>query len=91
MTWSCRVPYQYLARRPDGFAPGWRALIAAEMIGATSGLGFMIYNASYYLRTDIIVAGIIVVGVLVQATEWLVLAPLERRTVDRWGMIRRVE
>ena len=74
-----------------GFAFGWRALVAAEMIGATGGLGFMIYNASYYLRSDIILAGIIVIGVLVQVIERLILVPLERSTIERWGLVRPVE
>ena len=74
-----------------GIGFGWRGLIAAEMIGATSGLGFFIYNASYYLRSDAIMAGVIVIGVLWLLTDRLFLVPLERLTVERWGMIRRME
>jgi NitT/TauT family transport system permease protein/taurine transport system permease protein len=74
-----------------GLGFGWRALVAAEMIGATSGLGYFIYNASYYLRSDMILAGIIVIGLLVLATDRLVWAPLERWTVERWGLVRRMD
>lgn len=74
-----------------GMGFGWRALIAAEMIGATSGLGFMIYDASSYLRSDIIIAGVIVIGVLWVVTDRLLLVPLERWTVERWGLVRRAE
>ena len=74
-----------------GIGFGWRALIAAEMIGATSGLGFMIYNASAYQRSDVIIAGVIVIGVLWTLTDHLLLVPLERWTVERWGLVRRAE
>ena len=70
-----------------GIGFGWRALIAAEMIGATSGLGFMIFDASYFHRTDVIMAGILVIGVIWLVTDRLILIPLERRTIERWGLI----
>ena len=74
-----------------GLGFGWRALIAAEMIGATTGLGFMIFNASYFLRSDLIMAGILVIGAIWLLTDRLLLAPLERRTIERWGLVNRVE
>jgi taurine transport system permease protein len=70
-----------------GISFGWRALIAAEMIGATSGLGFMIWDASYFHRSDIILAGIIVIGLIWLCTDRLILVPLERWTIERWGMV----
>lgn len=74
-----------------GLGFGWRALIAAEMIGTTTGLGFMIFDASYFLRSDVILAGILVIGVIWLITDQLLLAPLERRTIERWGLVSRVE
>lgn len=41
---------------------GWTSLIAAEMVAATSGLGWMVINASAYLRTDIVMLGILLLG-----------------------------
>lgn len=41
---------------------GWTSLIAAEMIAASSGLGWMVINASAYLRTDIVMLGILLLG-----------------------------
>lgn len=73
-----------------GLGFGWRALIAAELIAATSGLGFRIYDASNFFRTDQILAGILVIGVLWMALDGLVLRPLERRTIERWGTLRAV-
>jgi taurine transport system permease protein len=46
-----------------GVGIGWTTLIAAEMIAATSGVGWMVLNASSYLRTDIVLLGIVILGV----------------------------
>ena len=66
---------------------GWRALIAAEMIATSTGLGFLIYNAHNFHQTDTILVGIITIGVLWLATDRLLLQPLERWTVERWGLV----
>lgn len=66
---------------------GWRALIAAEMIATSTGLGFLIYNATNFHQSDTILVGIIVIGLLWLATDRLVLQPLERRTIERWGLV----
>jgi taurine transport system permease protein len=66
---------------------GWRALIAAEMIATTTGLGFLIFNAQNFHQTDAILVGIITIGVLWLVTDRLVLRPLERWTIERWGMV----
>jgi taurine transport system permease protein len=70
-----------------GLGFGWRALIAAEIIGATAGLGAMIFHATEFLRSDIIVAGNLVIGTLGMTIDLLVLAPIERRTIERWGLV----
>jgi len=66
---------------------GWRALIAAEMIATSTGLGFLIFNASNFHQTDTILVGIITIGVLWLLTDRFVLLPLERRTIERWGLV----
>jgi NitT/TauT family transport system permease protein/taurine transport system permease protein len=66
---------------------GWRALIAAEMIATSSGLGFLIFNAGNFHQTDAILVGIITIGVLWLMTDRFVLQPLERRTIERWGLV----
>lgn len=42
----------------------WIHLVAGEMLGAQSGLGYMIVDARNFLRTDWIMAGMLVVGLL---------------------------
>jgi NitT/TauT family transport system permease protein/taurine transport system permease protein len=66
---------------------GWRALIAAEMIATTTGLGFLIFNAQHFHQTDAILVGIITIGILWLITDRLVLQPFERWTIERWGLI----
>jgi len=66
---------------------GWRALIAAEMIATSTGLGFLIYNAANFHQSDTILVGIVTIGVLWLLTDRLVLQPLERRTIERWGLV----
>ncbi len=44
-----------------GFA--YTTLVAAEMVAAVSGIGWMVLDASKFLRSDIIFVGIIIMGV----------------------------
>lgn len=50
---------------------GWTTLVAAEMVAASLGLGQLVLNASNFLRTDIVVMGIIVIGVLAYGFDLL--------------------
>jgi ABC-type nitrate/sulfonate/bicarbonate transport system permease component len=43
-------------------AVGWIAVVAAEYIGASAGLGVMITNAATSLATAVVIAGMIVIG-----------------------------
>ena len=45
-----------------GMGVGWTTLVAAEMVAANAGLGQMVLNASNFLRTDVVILGIIVIG-----------------------------
>ncbi|MDP8916876.1 MAG: ABC transporter permease subunit [Pseudomonadota bacterium] len=45
-----------------GMGVGWTTLVAAEMVAANAGLGQMVLNASNFLRTDIVIMGILVIG-----------------------------
>ncbi|WP_042958806.1 ABC transporter permease subunit, partial [Burkholderia pseudomallei] len=57
---------------------GWSTLVAAELIAATRGLGFMVYSASRFLVTDVVIAGILVIGAIALALE-IGLRALQRR------------
>jgi len=47
-----------------GLGYSWRALIGAELIAASSGIGYMIMDAEQLSRPDIIIVGILSVGIL---------------------------
>ncbi|MDF2689301.1 MAG: transporter permease protein [Microvirga sp.] len=53
-------------------AVGWIAVVAAEYIGASAGLGVMITNASMSLDTSTVIAGMVVIGVIGAAVSWIV-------------------
>ena len=59
---------------------GWTALVAAEMVAADVGLGQIALNASNFLRTDTVVVGIVMIGVLAYAFD-LFMRRVERRLV----------
>ncbi len=63
-----------------GLGVGWMALVAAELVGANSGLGFMINDARTLLRTDIVIVGMIAIG-LVGLTIDLAIRELSRRAL----------
>lgn len=43
---------------------GWSTLIAAEMLAASKGLGYMILMGRNYGRIDIIISGMLVIGII---------------------------
>ena len=45
-------------------ATSWMALVAAELMGATSGLGYMIAVSRSLLRSDIIIVGMLCLGLI---------------------------
>lgn len=47
-----------------GLGYSWRAIIGAEMIAASSGLGYMILDAQQMSRSDKVVVGIFVIGIV---------------------------
>jgi ABC-type nitrate/sulfonate/bicarbonate transport system permease component len=70
-------------------AYGWRALVASEMIAGSNGLGYMTMEAVQWQRTEKIILGMIVIGLLWVLMDRMVFTPIERRTVGRWGLLQR--
>ena len=70
-------------------AYGWRALVASEMIAGSSGLGYMTMEAVQWQRTDVIILGMIVIGLIWVVMDRLLFDAIERRTVARWGLLQR--
>jgi NitT/TauT family transport system permease protein len=71
-----------------GLAQAWRILVGVEMLAAVQwGLGWMIFGAREFLATDVMLSGIIVIGVIGLTLEKLVFQKIEQYTVVRWGMV----
>lgn len=64
---------------------GWIHLVAGEMLGAQSGLGFMIVDARNFLRTDQVMAGMLLVGLLGLAI-YKAMKTFEKAIGRRWGV-----
>jgi NitT/TauT family transport system permease protein/taurine transport system permease protein len=71
-----------------GIGYGWRALVAGEMIAATSGLGFMIFDARNYLKTEEVLVGMATIGLFWALVERVMLTTLEKKTIERWGVAK---
>ena len=54
-----------------GFGYSWRALVGAELIAASSGLGFMISEASEFSKTSVVFVGIFSIIVIGVFMDWL--------------------
>lgn len=67
-----------------GLGVGWSTLVAAELIAATSGLGFMVQSAAQFLVTDVVILGILVIALIAFALE-MGLRALQRKLVPWHG------
>ncbi|ANY90516.1 MULTISPECIES: taurine ABC transporter permease TauC [Pseudomonas] len=67
-----------------GLGVGWSTLVAAELIAATSGLGFMVQSAAQFLVTDVVVLGILLIALIAFALE-MGLRVLQRKLVPWHG------
>ena len=47
-----------------GLGYSWRSLVAAELVAASSGLGYMILDAEQLSRSDVVFMGVLVIGTL---------------------------
>jgi NitT/TauT family transport system permease protein len=61
--WPAALPAVLDASRVN-MAASWNLVIIAELVAATSGIGYRILQAQRYLRTDEIFVGLIVIGVV---------------------------
>lgn len=65
--WKVCLPYareDILVGLRTGLGYSWRALIGAEMIAASSGLGYMIVYAQQMSRSDKVLIGIFLIGII---------------------------
>ncbi len=63
-----------------GIGVAWTCLVAAELIAASEGLGWLVQFAGQALQVAIVIVGIIMIGILGYAMELLI------RLVERWAV-----
>jgi len=67
-----------------GIGFGWTTLVAAEMVAATQGIGYMVLSASQFLQTPIVIMGIVIIAVIAYLFD-LAMRVLERKLVPWKG------
>ncbi len=67
-----------------GIGFGWTTLVAAELVATQEGLGAMIMSASEFLVTDVVIMGIIVIGIIAYSFD-LFMRWVERQLVPWKG------
>jgi NitT/TauT family transport system permease protein len=65
----------------------WVVVVAAEMIAGRDGLGFLIWDARNQLRPDLVVVGMVIIGVIGVVIDRLLMR-LTRLPSVRWGYER---
>lgn len=63
----------------------WVFLVAGEMVGAQSGLGYLIIDSRNNLRTDLVMVGIIFIGLLGLLLDKII-TMIENRIMKNWGL-----
>ena len=70
-------------------ARSWRAVVAGEMLSAGAfGLGWLIFEARDFVRTDVMLSGVMAIGVIGLLLEKVLFQAIEKYTVVRWGMLQ---
>ena len=67
-----------------GIGFGWTTLVAAEMVAATKGIGYMVLSASQFLQTATVIMGIIIIAAIAYAFDML-MRFVERKVVPWKG------
>ena len=49
----------------------WTYLVVAEMVAANAGLGYMVLKSQRFLATDMIFAGLVLIGLIGLLTDWV--------------------
>lgn len=53
-----------------GMGFGWTTLVAAELVAAKAGLGYMVLTASRFLQTGIVIMGIVIIAAIAYFLDW---------------------
>ncbi|WP_095210559.1 ABC transporter permease subunit [Endozoicomonas ascidiicola] len=67
-----------------GIGFGWTTLVASEMVAAEVGIEFMVLNAAEFMVTDVVIAGIIIIGLIAYSFD-LFMRYLEKKLIPWKG------
>ena len=63
-----------------GLGIGWTAVIVSEMVAVKSGLGYVLWDAYYVGRMDIVIADMISIGLLGYLSDRLIVS------LEHWAL-----
>ena len=66
-----------------GLSSCWMCVVAAELVSSTTGLGYMIMNARQFGQTDVVIVGMLTIGVLGKVMDSLL--RVVEKAVIRWA------
>nr|WP_315119289.1 ABC transporter permease [uncultured Clostridium sp.] len=69
-----------------GIGYSWRAIIGAEMVAASSGLGYLILDGQQLSRSDVVIVGILSIGILGSFMDYLFSLLVKRISVWNIGV-----
>jgi len=85
ITIPASVPFIITGMR-IGLGNSFMTVIGAEMLAGNDGLGYLIYSSRLFYRSDVMFAGIILLGVMGFAADWLFVL-LRRRALSRYEVL----
>ena len=77
---------QIMASLQAAIGTAWIFLVSGEMVGAQSGLGFLIMDCKNAIRSDALLAVMTVIGIIGLILNKAV-AAIEKRVQAHWGMV----
>lgn len=67
------------------WAFSWRALMAGELLGSGSGLGYVLMWGQETGNMSLVISVMIIIALLGTITDNLIFQPLENKVLERWG------
>lgn len=80
------IPYLFAGLRV-ALAVSWATLVAAELIAAQQGLGYLLQEGSQFFQTDLVMVVIVFIGVLATIMDQIL--RLVQRRVTKWAEVKR--
>ena len=70
-----------------GLSSCWMCVVAAELVSSTTGLGYLIMNARQFGKTDVVIVGMLTIGIIGKIMDSL-LKLIEKRVI-KWNVGNR--